>query len=85
MEKINIKIDGEEDASEMFVLANTSVSGNEYYLVSEVNDEDNCYILKDISDKDSEEAVFVEIEDPKEWESVGKVFQALLDDDLTID
>lgn len=80
MEKIKFTPDGEE-AIEFFVLEQTTISGVDYYLVTEEEEGDGeAFIMKDLSTKDSEEAVFEFVEDDAELDAVGKIFESILDE-----
>lgn len=80
MEKIKFTPDGEE-AIEFFVLEQTTISGVDYYLVTEEEEGDgDAFIMKDLSAKDSEEAVFEFVEDDAELDAVGKIFESILDE-----
>lgn len=73
--------DGEE--VEFQILEQTKLNGISYLLVtdaSELDDEGNAYILKDLSDESDESALYDIVEDDNELEVIGKVFAELLDD-----
>ncbi len=70
--------DGTE--TEFYVEEQTRVNGTDYLLVATSEDDDaEALILKDISDKDSEEAEYVPV-DENEAEALLKVFEQMLDD-----
>ena len=49
--------------------------------MSDSKEEDgDCYLLKDMSGKDEEEAVYEFVEDEEELDSLMKIFAELLDD-----
>lgn len=80
MEKIVISPEGEEPI-EFYVLEQTTVAGVDYYLVTEDEDGDSeALILKDLSGKDDEEAVFEIVDDDAELNSIAKIFESILDD-----
>lgn len=64
-----------------FVLEETKINGVSYLLVTESQDEDtDCYILKDLSNEKDEEAIYEFVESDEELDSVGKIFEELLED-----
>ena len=66
-------IDGEKIEAE--VLEQTVVENTTYLLVSKKDSQDdNCYILKDISSIDDTESVFEEVEDDAERNKVYNIF-----------
>ena len=75
MEKIKFIPDGEEDAAEFFVLEPTRLQGVNYLLVSESEDDEaECYILKDTSKDEDQEAVYEFVEDDEILEALGALF-----------
>lgn len=64
------------------VLEQTTLNGVNYLLVAENPDEDEaeCIILKDLSEKDAAEAVYDIVEDDRELSVLADVFAALLED-----
>ena len=81
MEKITFVPDGEE-AVEFYVLEQTTIAGVNYILVTdaEEDEEGEAYILKDVSDSESDERVYNMLEDEKEFDAVAAVFENMLDD-----
>ena len=81
MEKITFVPDGEE-AVEFYVLEQTTITGVNYILVTDAEEDEDgeAYILKDISDSDAEERVYVMVEDDNEFDAVSAVFENMLDD-----
>ncbi|MBQ7943605.1 MAG: DUF1292 domain-containing protein [Lachnospiraceae bacterium] len=82
MEKITFMPDGDE-AVDFYVLEQTTIGGVNYILVTDSEDEDEdgqAYILKDISEADGEERVYVMVEDDAEFDAVAGVFDNMLDD-----
>jgi hypothetical protein len=73
-----------EDNEEVifFVLEQTKLNGTEYLLVTEDMDaeEADAYILKDVSEEESEEAVYDMVEDDNELEAIAAIFEELLED-----
>lgn len=86
MEKLEF-IDENGEKIEFFIVDETRINGINYLLVFESDSEDEeaeAYILKDVSEAVSEEAVYEFVEDDSELEAVGKVFSELVDDDVEL-
>ena len=80
MEKILFQAMGEETV-EFYVLEQTTVAGVNYILVTDEEDGDgDALILKDISGKEDEEAVYDIVSDDKELNAIAAIFENLLDD-----
>lgn len=80
MEKIIFQATGEEPV-EFYVLEQTTVAGINYILVTDTEEGDgDALILKDISGKDDEEAVYDIVSDDKELNAIVEIFENLLDD-----
>ena len=80
MEKILFQAMGEEPV-EFYVLEQTTVAGINYILVTDEEEGDgDALILKDISGKDDEEAVYDIVSDDKELNAIAEIFENLLDD-----
>lgn len=81
MEKITFTPEGEE-AVDFYVLEQTTITGVTYILVTDAEEEEEgeAYILKDVTDADSEERVYAMVEDDAEFEAVSGVFESMLDD-----
>ena len=72
--------EGEEIA--FYVLEETRINGMNYLLVTDSTDEDEdgeCYILKDMSKQNEEEALYEFVEDDNEIDYLFKIFSELLD------
>ena len=72
----------EDQTIEFFVVEETKLGGVSYLLVTDAagDEEDgDCYLLKDMSGKDEEEAVYEFVEDEEELDSLMKIFAELLD------
>lgn len=81
MEKISFISKETGETTEFYVLESTTLGGNTYILVTEnESDDGEAMILKDVSDRDSEEAVYEEVANDKELNAVADVFQSMLDD-----
>lgn len=81
MEKITFVPDGEE-AVDFYVLEQTTITGVNYILVTdaEEDEEGEAYILKDVSSSETEERVYSMLEDEKEFDAVAAVFENMLED-----
>ena len=82
MEKI--KFETEDGSVDFYILSQTRISGYNYLLVSEDDEETESatvYILKDISSDDEEDARYVFVEVDEELEAVFKVFSEELEDE----
>lgn len=73
---------GEE--TEFYIIEETRINNKDYLLVTDDDDEEaeeaDAYIFKDISEADSEEAVFEMVDDEDELAYVSKIFSELLED-----
>ena len=80
LEKITFRPDDGE-AVDFYVLEQTRLGGNNYILVTDVEEGDgDALILKDLSQDGEEESVFVIVSDGEELEAVAGVFESMLDD-----
>ncbi len=73
--------DGEE--LEFYVLEETRISGMNYLLVTDADEdaeEGECYILKDRSKQEDEEAVYEFVDDDGELDYLFKIFTELMED-----
>ena len=73
----------EDQTIEFFVVEETKLGGVSYLLVTDAagaEEDGDCYLLKDMSGKDEEEAVYEFVEDEEELDSLMKIFAELLDD-----
>ncbi len=74
------------------VIEETKINNVKYLLVTEnldaeiqsEDDEEVAYILKDLSEDSSAEAVYEIVEDDKEIDYISKIFEELLDDDVEL-
>ena len=63
------------------VIEETKLNGVCYLLVTEdSDDEEEAYILKDVSDPEDSEAVYDIVEDEKEIKLIASIFEELLED-----
>lgn len=72
-----------EDGGEtdFYVLEQTQLGGQSYLLVSDSRDEDGtCYLLKDQSGPEDEEAVYEFVDGDDEIEYLSQIFAELLGD-----
>lgn len=80
MEKLIFTPDGDQKI-ELFVIEKTTIGGIDYYLATETEEGDSdALILKDLSKREEEEAVFEVVSDDNELDAVAKVFESILDD-----
>ncbi|MCI8852403.1 MAG: DUF1292 domain-containing protein [Lachnospiraceae bacterium] len=86
MEKITFIPDDTEEEVDFYVLEETRLNGVDYILVTDSQEEDGeALILKDLSGDGEAEALYEIVEDDEELESVGRVFEQLLEDvDITL-
>ena len=69
------------DVWELYVLESTRIAGVDYLLATDAEMGDgDCYILKDVSDSEDMEALYVPVEDDEELDNLLSVFAELLDD-----
>ncbi len=74
------------------VIEETKINNVKYLLVTENldpaiesdEDEEVAYILKDLSEDSSADAVYEMVEDDKELDYISKIFEELLDDDVEL-
>lgn len=80
--KINFTtVDNEQ--VEFYILEQTKLNGYTYLLVTDAEEEDedgNAYILKDLSKESDDAALYSMVEDEKELQVMGKIFEELLED-----
>lgn len=71
----------EGESVDFYVLEETRINGMSYLLVTDTEDEDGeCYILKDKSKAEEEEAVYEFVEDDDEIDYLFKIFTELMED-----
>ena len=74
---------GQEE--EFFVVEQTRLNNIDYLLVAEKETGDtDAYILKDVSSKEDEEAVYEFVEDDTELDVLADIFAQLLDEEADI-
>lgn len=83
MEKLTFVTEENEEVS-FFIIEETRISGTNYLLVTDSDDEEDeeasAFILKDTSGAKDAEAVYEFVEEEAELDSVGRIFAELLDD-----
>ena len=64
------------------VIEETKINGISYILVTDSfeGEDGECYIMKDISSGDDEEANYIFVEDENELDSVFEIFEKMMDD-----
>lgn len=83
LEKITF-LDDEDQEVQLYVLEETKVGGVNYLLVSEADDEEAvCYIFKEIRVSETDEVSYEPVEDDRELEYIGGIFQELIDEEDT--
>lgn len=70
----------EDEEIRFRVLEETKLNGVCYLLVTEDEDDEEAYILKDISKTDDSEAIYDIVEDEKELNLIAAIFEELLED-----
>lgn len=70
------------ESVEFNVLEETKINGMNYLLVTDAEEEDDgeCYILKDLSGEEEEQAVYEFVENGDELDYLYRIFTELLDD-----
>ncbi len=80
MEKIRFEGD-QGEMLELFVIDSTKITGTDYLLASDVEAGDGeCYIFKDVSSADSEEAVYEPVTNESELDYLLNVFAEQIED-----
>ena len=79
--KITMSADSGESV-DFYVLEETRIGGTDYLLVTdEMDDEDGeCYILKDLSGAEDDQAVYEFVENDEELDYLYRIFSELLND-----
>lgn len=82
IEEKMITLETEEGESlDFYVLEQTKINGISYLLVTDTEDEDGeCYILKDKSKAEDQEAVYEFVEDDSEIDNLFGIFRELMED-----
>ena len=80
MEKIKFTLDTQESV-EFYVLEQTKLNGNQYILVTDVQEGDGeALILKEVLGQQEDENIYEVVDDDTEMSAVAAVFENLLDD-----
>lgn len=80
MEKIAFTLD-DGTKEELYVVEKAKLSGNDYILVTDVEDGDgDAWIFKETKESGKEEAVYEEVVDEAELDALSSLFSSLLDD-----
>ncbi len=78
-----------DDGSEVefTIMESTVFGGKGYILVTDAPDDEDgeCYIMKDVSGPDDEEAIYESVEDDAEADAVYAIFQQMLEGEVTIE
>ncbi len=78
--KIVIKDDEGQDI-ELYVIEETKFNNMYYILAADSDGSDGeCYILKDVSSKESDEAIYEFVSDDTELDCIFNIFKELMDD-----
>lgn len=85
-EKIIMQMDDGSEI-EFTILEKTTLGGVDYILVTDApEDEDGeCYVMRDISEAGSEEAVYESVGDEDTLDEVFRVFSEMLKDEIDIE
>jgi hypothetical protein len=77
--------DDNDEEIELHILEETRIGGMNYILVTDAADDEDgdCYILKDVSEKDEDEAVYEFVENEDELDYMFKIFTELMEDSET--
>lgn len=81
-------VDDDNNEIELYILEETKINGAYYILTTdaEEGEDGECYILKDVSKAEDEEAVYQFVENDDELNFVGKIFAELMSDtEVTIE
>lgn len=82
---VMIMDDGQE--VEFTILDSCMYQGNGYILVTDAPEEEDgeCYIMKDVSAPEDEEAIYESVADDAEADAVFEIFKDQLKDDIDIE
>ena len=86
MEKVLFQAPQDGESVEFYVVEQTKINGSNYLLVTEEEDGDcEAFILKEISQEESEEAMYEMVESEEELEYISRIFEEMLEDvDITM-
>ncbi len=78
-----------DDGSEVefTIMESTVFGGHGYILVTDAPDDEDgeCYVLKDVSTPEDEEAIYESVEDETEEDAVFAIFQEMLKEEVDIE
>lgn len=80
--KITLVTDAGEEIS-FYVLEETRINGMNYLMVTDASEDEEdgeCYVLKDMSKAEEEDAVYEFVEDDDELDYLFKIFTELMED-----
>jgi len=81
MEKISFTLAKEQEEVEFYIIEETRVNGRNYIMVTDSEEDDaEALILKDLSDKDADEALYEIVDEDTELDAVAAIFGELLED-----
>lgn len=81
MEKVIFRAPDSEEKLEFYVVEQTRINGMDYLLVTVEEDGDSdAFILKDVSEENTEDATYEMVESEEELEYMSKIFAEILDD-----
>lgn len=68
---------------EFSIIEETKINGISYILVTDSFEDENgeCYIMKDISNSEAQDAEYIFVEDEEELNSVFEIFEKMMNDD----
>ena len=72
----------------LYILEETKFNGMYYILATDAEDDEDgeCYILKDVSEAGSDEAIYHFVEDDEELDFMTKIFTELMEgEEITIE
>ncbi|MCR5107085.1 MAG: DUF1292 domain-containing protein [Lachnospiraceae bacterium] len=77
-----VQFETEDGLTDFFILEQTKLNGNSYILVTDdpFTDDNEVFIMKDISDESDPESIYEFVEDEKELKALALVFKELVDD-----
>ncbi len=85
-EKIVMLMDDGSEV-EFTILEKTTLGGSDYILVTDApeGEDGECYVMKDVSEAGTEEAIYESVEDDQELDAVFRIFEEMLKDEMDIE
>ena len=85
-EKIVMLMDDGSEV-EFTILEKTTLGGSDYILVTDApeGEDGECYVMKDVYEADTEEAIYESVEDDQELDAVFRIFEEMLKDEMDIE